>query len=809
MAHLRSLCLLNQKINFVKGRLAFRTVVLLAIAVIVIAVALYFLTYVFSFDALFLNPEKAKLIRYATCSLALCSNGVDTKQVDAVGCLEYERGKCVKSCRQIQEEFKATKVETFKDISGNRHYCGEENALALEFDSSFPIDLRSGEIQKLSRPNWVCRGFNLPFTDNRIPFSDDWQNLNGDCIEFGTLTGGPAIIVPGGTIEDLQNAIGEQCFDGFRQTIFTPLMPYKEKSDRIYPSALYLGEEFTSGEKPECEISTSGPILTGIPADFSFLFKPEGDSKKLQTISECKIKTAGEKGEFRVWSEVAINKPYLDLLPNFIKSITNKEYTGVFVSGFAKNLAEGIKEREKETYAKFNTCALVVLDREKKGEPASVQTKEYLSFSKPEKIPTAAKTGKNEVVPTIVKDDKNTIYVFYHIFEGKQSDVYYVASSDGGESWSEPLKLTDGKKSYGFASAALFKGKVYVSYTSDDGASQEILVQELGSPVATQISNDKANFDGDSKLAVFGDRLYIFWENVNDGKSKIKYRTTVDGVVWDTPLDKDPQEVPNTPDVALNPSAIEFAGKLWLAYTVTTSTKIDPFLTLGGADIHVKNTDGKNWFDIAQLSENPVSDSDNKASLAVFNNNLYLFFHRGSEDPLKNPSGFKAQIRYFKLQGTSFSESVQVLEGNYLMPSLLQVGDRLLGVILSYDSDWGLFKTIGTLEVQNTQSVSQTDTNLQEVADSITVTSEKQSYKKGETAKFTGNLKMQSGSPQGKEVRIELKFGPVLLIVQRVTTGADGNFVWEYTLPNGIASGTYEITVSYRDKESTIKFEVS
>lgn len=732
---------------------------------IVIAVAMYFLVYVQPFDLWFLNSAKYKLVKYATCSLALCANGITSAQVDKVGCLEYEGGRCAKTCRTVAEEF---------DKKGLTYFCGEENALDFSIEPTFPIDIRSGEIQSLSKPKWVCKG--ITFLGEVVRFSEGFENSAGECVMYGELEAKGNIAGIKGTVIghiEKEGAIGDKssCFRGWENVVLTPLMEHRQTADSAiisnkkieYSSALYLTNQFFTGSNPECEITSNGPK-----------FKGEGSpvgGVTVDTISNCKIRTTdtGGKRNFKVWSVHDKLIPFVD--------VSNR---GKFSGG--------------------DRCAYAVLDRDISGG---------LSLSKPVKIPTASQTGKNEVLPALAKDDKDNVYLFYHIFEGKNSDIYYVTSNDGGSTWSSPQKLTDGKQFYSFASAVFFKGNMYVSYTADNGADQEIFVQQIGSTSATIISNDPTHFDGDSELAVFGDRLYIFWDHLEGGKTRIKYRTSTDAVIWDSSTDKNPYEVPNTPDVAF-PSAIEFGGKLWLSYTAATTE---------GTDIHVKNTDGTSWFDVAKLSEDPATDKDNKADAVVFDNNLYIFFHRGFEDPLKNPSGFNAQIRYYRFDGSLFRESVKVLEGNYLMPSILQVGDKLLSVLSSYDSDWDIFQTTIVLEGQSIQQATQpenTDASQQNTANSISVNTnppEKISYKQGETVKFIGKLTAES--PNNKEIKLRLRAcfetigcTDVTNFPKTILTDKDGNFEWEYSLSNA-GIGTYRVTALYDRETATLEFKVT
>ncbi len=141
-----------------KGRLAIRTVVLLALGIIVMAIALWFLTYLVDFDALFLSNDQRILKQYATCALAYCATGAGSDEVNAVGCLKYESGRCVLSCADVENEvyIKQYGIQpTVVEVGGRGapHYCGPDAALEFEFSGvslGGVVPLTSGQMDKLA-----------------------------------------------------------------------------------------------------------------------------------------------------------------------------------------------------------------------------------------------------------------------------------------------------------------------------------------------------------------------------------------------------------------------------------------------------------------------------------------------------------------------------------------------------------------------------------------------------------------------------------------------------------------------------------
>lgn len=179
--------------------LALRTVVLLIIAIIVMAVALYFLVYITNFDAFFLSNDQRILKQYSSCALAYCASGAGSDEVNAVGCLKSEAGKCVLSCADVEnEKYKPDQpngVPYFKGNDDRKHYCGKDAALEFEFSGvslGGVVPLSSGEMDDLAkRPEWICKPVKIPFT-------------NFDIDELIVKTGAPLAGTPGFTTSDIQ-----------------------------------------------------------------------------------------------------------------------------------------------------------------------------------------------------------------------------------------------------------------------------------------------------------------------------------------------------------------------------------------------------------------------------------------------------------------------------------------------------------------------------------------------------------------------------------------------------------------------------
>lgn len=190
--------------EIVKG-IAVATTIKLVIAVIVVAIAVYFITYIANFDWLFLSNDQRTLKQYSTCALAYCSaGGSDDKgyfsdEVLGVGCLKSRGGTCETKCTDIESQVFDPDKYSFKDSYQRKHFCGKANAIPFEFDGislGGTVPLRSGEMDKIATaPSWVCRSFRLPFTEFDLDSltasfpglnSADWQYHGGIVDVLGT-----------------------------------------------------------------------------------------------------------------------------------------------------------------------------------------------------------------------------------------------------------------------------------------------------------------------------------------------------------------------------------------------------------------------------------------------------------------------------------------------------------------------------------------------------------------------------------------------------------------------------------------------
>lgn len=247
--------------------IALRTVILLVVSVMVIAVALYFLVFVTNFDSLFLANDQRILKQYTTCVLAYCAAGAESDEVNAVGCLKYEEGRCVLSCAQVENEiYKQYNIEpTVTEIGGRGapHYCGPDAKLEFKFSGvslGGIVPLASGQMDKIAtKPELVCKPIKIPFVGVEL----DSLGIPTTDIQHGGVLGAPQnCIILSGKVSPILSA-REGCFmpikydKSYDDIYFTPIIEYDEPQQIIYPSAIYVDRSFTEtiagASQPECD----------------------------------------------------------------------------------------------------------------------------------------------------------------------------------------------------------------------------------------------------------------------------------------------------------------------------------------------------------------------------------------------------------------------------------------------------------------------------------------------------------------------------------------------------------------------------
>lgn len=636
------------------------TVIALVIAVIVIAIALYFLIFARPFDPYFLSPDKEKLIKYATCSLALCSNGYDSPQVEKLGCLYSQGGSCVETCKEVGERLQTT----YQTGDPSTRLCGEENAIEFSLDSvESQISLSSGEILDSVIPRWVCRGTSV--FGERLRYSDGAESMNGGCVMLGTLKGTPKVFTwKEDTLE------GELCFSGYNDVSFTPLMPLDETEESkiipdervYYPSALYFSNDVL-GSLVQCSISNGGPVL-----------KDHGDVRNLRTFSSCLISSTEVTTKYKVWSKhikeidaYTINNAFLPLTLDPVNPISPH-------------------------------CAAVVFDR---------------AFSLFETGVPFALTENQLLFPELIEYD-GKLFLYFQRSHGLRGDytpnpaekipsaISYSESSDGA-SFSDPEDLTlpsfdfatSYTPQYAHPSIVVIDGHRYIAYAINVGPevgfflgkerTYEIRVVDLETEKQFRVTDDSVDQFGPS-IVFFEGSPYIFYFETDQGRSDIYYKKgemSGNDITWPSGKGVRMPDLLDTKVDRYFPSATVTPDGIFLAYTYSFG---DPQGSGGIQFVGTAVFDGDSWRNTGNI-ESILSNEFPR--IIQIGEDTYVFFSRGTGD-IGNPSEMSRKMMYSKyLGGTGWSAPLNVFPSS---PSVEINSDQIVfgeRVLMAYSEHRG------------------------------------------------------------------------------------------------------------------------
>ena len=568
-----------------KGRLAIGTVIMLVVAVLVIAVALYFLVYVTNFDSLFLSNDQRILKQYTTCVLAYCTDGYigenPSKQVNQVGCLKSSGGRCELTCAQVKEKYYDELEKsgvTPEKVGDEKHYCRKEFKLSFEFSGvslGGVVPLSSGQMWKMANsPEWICRPLKIPFTDidadvilgniqgfNTAEFqytlflSSFIKSGDRNCLMAARLSEASSIVF-GQRIE------GGACFSGVTydsraglEELFTPIIAYTEST--------------ADPEEGQGERRWGTPI------------KYEGTD--LQKTHSSGIYVAAEKFLSPIEGFAQPECEY-EIQPNTRTQGEIEEAIKIIIEEKSKDPAEGEKERLYEVSGthKFEKDKFIPFKKLHKSEQYRLARLELDS--------TGFFTGGVQGIPGKVSKCN-----FKTTHKGNKI-TYYV--------WSDPIERVDVYQNFGSCKTVTLDRDLEGTPLTPEDLAEAAETLRFSEPqvVVTGFGNDVAPY------ATAGGRVFNQRSADNPFAAGSKSEIHEGASTSYTNLLKDPS--------SSQPSAVSFNGKTYLAYVEGTGA---------GNKIIVRDVEDPTT-EIYSLTDDSGREIGGPSTVA-FGGKLYVFNH--------------------------------------------------------------------------------------------------------------------------------------------------------------------------------------
>jgi hypothetical protein len=150
-------------------------------------------------------------------------------------------------------------------------------------------------------------------------------------------------------------------------------------------------------------------------------------------------------------------------------------------------------------------------------------------------------TSVNSVAPHIAVDSGNVIHVIWCEFS-TIGIIYYKKSTDGGTTWSSPVRLTWGNNSCFIPFICVDENDyLHVAFYMQASGNNEIVYKKSTNSGATWSSPDRLTYNsGDSTYPVLaagtGNNLYIAWHDSTPGNMEIYLKnSTNSGNSWSSP----------------------------------------------------------------------------------------------------------------------------------------------------------------------------------------------------------------------------------------------------------------------------------
>jgi predicted neuraminidase len=185
--------------------------------------------------------------------------------------------------------------------------------------------------------------------------------------------------------------------------------------------------------------------------------------------------------------------------------------------------------------------------------------------------------------PVLIRNTDNTLHAFWEDDSPGNSEIIYKTSSDGGNSWTSPSRLTwTGASSQAPAAAVDSGDNLHLVYEEFMSGNAEIFYKKGESGGASWSSPQRITWNsGESRQPAVsvstGDILHIFWQDDTPGNNEIFYKRSINGGMnWSAP-----QRLTWTLGDSISPEGvIDLSGSIFLFWEENVAGNTEIFCKL-------------------------------------------------------------------------------------------------------------------------------------------------------------------------------------------------------------------------------------
>lgn len=215
---------------------------------------------------------------------------------------------------------------------------------------------------------------------------------------------------------------------------------------------------------------------------------------------------------------------------------------------------------------------------------------------------------------SVAADDRGMVHVVWYDNRGGNSQVYYKRSTDGGTTWEPDLRLSTDPASREHPAIAVWSGNVYVVWHDTRGANLKIYFvrsTDSGNTWEPEIPLTTSGASAHSSIAATGTHVHVVYGDTREGHAEIYTRRSTDGgKTWEPEM-----RISATPFESWVPTVAVSGENVYVAWVDYRDGNEEEYIR--------RSTDGgATWEPVTRLTEN---SADSWApSIAVAGNSVHV-----------------------------------------------------------------------------------------------------------------------------------------------------------------------------------------